>query len=348
MQRAYNLPNLLLISIINDYPDDNKNDLKFVLEKDFEYMTNLRDKYNIRVHILKNFKENELITQLNNLNAIYKKRDDVDTIIIHYSGHGYYTDKNLIAGIYTPDIHLKKVSLGKILSIFESFDNLFCIFNACRTINDNGPINFDEIKNKYVCLLFASEKGLTAFADSHIGGYLTYSFYTSIIKKISPKKLTIFDILSIMINSIIMYKTVENDRTPKFYVNHNVRNEFGDIITDIRNLTEQTSKSIIVTKINNAALINQYENEIIKLKIKKQIKTAQNVIKHIDECNEELQQIINEKNDMSSKYLNHLKDINSGKWEKNSPEYNNAINLSEKYDKLYNKFNELINNDILP
>lgn len=140
-----------------------------------------------------------------------------------------------------------------------------------------------------------------------------------------------------------MYKTVENDRTPKFYVNHNVRNEFGDIITDIRNLTEQTSKSIIVTKINNAALINQYENEIIKLKIKKQITTAQNIIKHIDECNEELQQIINEKNDMSSKYLNHLKDINSGKWEKNSPEYNNAINLSEKYDKLYNKFNELIN-----
>lgn len=43
------------------------------------------------------------------------------------------------------------------------------------------------------------------------------------------------------------------------------------------------------------------------------------------------------RNDISSKYLNHLKKINSGKWEKNTPEYNNAINLSEKYDKLYNK-----------
>ena len=175
-----NISNLYIISIANNYENNRLNILKSV-NKDIENMKSLVDINGLQSSQFNNLDLEPLKNSLEKLVSTLKNNRLIDTIIIYYSGHGSYSANNDIAAIVAQDN--RSLYLTEIFQYFYFIENLYCIFDACRSYEDNhSSINFEKISNKRVILTFPTAKGVGAYGNPAIGGFYSY-FFLNLFKK---------------------------------------------------------------------------------------------------------------------------------------------------------------------
>jgi hypothetical protein len=206
-----------------------------------------------------------------------KKTRTVDSILIYYSGHGYYSADNLIAGIATNEKVPEHVLLTDIFKFFKKehgIKRLFCYFDACRVLREYDHINYETIDNDKVVLAFAAPKTVAAMGNNKYGGYFTFCLeYATMafVKDFTDTFLTenYLTMINLAFEDYIKFNvkvpSTGERVTPKLYVNKRVRQEHEDIVDKLTILTGQSDKSVALTKINDQAVINNRIETISKI-----------------------------------------------------------------------------------
>jgi len=320
-----NIPNLLVISICNTYTGTKKQ-LSGV-NKDIEMMESLNKTHNIRVHILKNKGKKDLMNSLDEEVKYYGDNGintEIDTVIIHYSGHGYRSESDEFEGFLSNDNEY--IGLMEVLSKFKKYRRLMCIFDGCRSKSSKkGNPDYDKIKNVITILLYGAEKGDTCLVSSE-GSYLTTAFYNIFTKlKLLSKTMTSFDLMSITLGTIMKYTQIMEKKVPNIYLNNYLRKHYPEFVYAILDITNQNYDSIMVTRINDAVRDDQFNLEIVRTEIKKKIKDKilklKNLLIDVNRCTDELKQL--------EIYINNLN--------------THITNLTNESEKLY-KARQIINN----
>lgn len=281
------IPNLLILSICNTYTGT-KSELPGI-NKDIEMMEQINNTLNVRVHILKNMEKDELLSTIDKEAKFYEK--DVDTIILHYAGHGYHSRSDQVEGFVAND--MQNVGLFEILAKFSKYLRLMCVFDGCRSLSSSlSNPNYDEIKNFVSILLYGASEGESCYETSK-GGYLTRAFYNAFInQKSMPLKIKSFDLMKLTLMTVNEYNIIIKKRISKIYINKYLRNEFPEVVEQIINVTQQDPKSIALTKINNRVELNKVIDDlkqVLREKIKSKLEQVQSLLLKIKECRLELE-----------------------------------------------------------
>lgn len=183
-----------------------------------------------------------------------------DSIMIIYSGHGYFDANNNIAGGYYNDN--QSFLFTDLTKYFTDFSKLYFFVDGCQNFDKKANhINFNQISNKYSLLVYPVSPNNVALCDNIKGSY----FLRAIIKNfklfsylIKNKMFTTKNLLKILFFSFGDYILKHSGKfKPKIYVNHQMRLYYQDEIQGILNFTEQKYKEIFVTKINCIAINNK-------------------------------------------------------------------------------------------
>ncbi|ARF09755.1 caspase domain protein [Indivirus ILV1] len=343
-----NIPNLLIISACNTYKGTT--DELSAVYFDIKLMRALDKVFNVRVHVFENNGREELLKNIDREVELYgdkTKNPDVDTIIFHYSGHGYRSISDNFEGINTNDD--KKIALMEILGKFSKYTRLMCIFDACRVLrtSPNEP-DYNNITNKSTILLHATSKG----EGSH--GGLTVAFYEAIKQLPMDKPIRSFGLVNLALVTIMEAIKISQKKgtkdVPKFYLSKFIRENFKEYSETIREFTNQKIESVMATRINNEKS-GQYQKLIEELKnehrhqIQSKLDRAKEIKKKVDECFGELNKLKSQEKsyqelvDLSTE---KLKLINERELIKSAKEYliKKKIELNEHQLKIHKKEKE--------
>jgi len=178
----------------------------------------------------------------------------IENLVILYSGHGYYSRDDKIAGIITQDMH--KISIPEILKHFDYVSNVFLVFDACRNNKYVSPTK-EQLSNDRIIMLFPSAKGYVT-----PGGDITYALLESFESRLHLNIiLQEINLLNIMIDTIDKFnKKIPSYQRhlpkyhPKIYANDNMRNLDKEAFNKLMKVTSQDIQSVAVTEINQNIL----------------------------------------------------------------------------------------------
>lgn len=247
------IKNLLLIQISNNY-ENSENFLESV-STNVENFKNLTQKLPIKYKLFLNKENDDLLNEIKLIDS-----DDIEFILLFYSGHGYDSNNNNFVGIID-----KNGNYLNMLALFNCFKKtIFCVFDGCRGEAYDQSLNKENL-NQHVIIAFPCEKGLLSYGNPKYGTFLTFGFietiflYQSICKK---DFLTSSDLLNIYFLSFKYYKQKWN-KIPKIYSNRQMMD--SDIFNKISKITIKSSqdhkteieKKIINLKFKRKLLLNQ-------------------------------------------------------------------------------------------
>jgi hypothetical protein len=236
----------------NRYQRRNPNDLYKCINPIINKCRETLLKSTINFEEVINTNDKDFTTQIINIASKYHDANkDIHHIILLYSGHGYYSQNDMVAGIFTENF--QKIQIPQIINYFDYIENVYLIFDACR-VNRASPINNDhQIKNDKVIMLYPSAKG-------HVtsGGNITYGLIDALEERI---KLGIVmdnkNLLNVMIDTVNNFNkrvSTYEKRLPRFqpkvYANNKMRDVDNVIFNKLIQTTDQDLQSVAITEIN--------------------------------------------------------------------------------------------------
>jgi hypothetical protein len=270
--------NCLFIGIFNDFEGTTDN-LKSNVLLDFGGYIDLLKKFEPFGVTSKQYKYMYNKNKNDTKKEIEKIKDDckdlnLDTIILYISSHGFFNDKDNIAGFYTFDPTTKKMEEMLISDVINTnifdktkYKNFLTILNACQ-VYSKETLNTNSIYFENTILVYPTTKGNVALSSPLTGGFFSQAFYEFINKYLN--------------NEIVKHILKPTDKiTSKeiLFIIKSVFKIYNNIIDENINIYENELK-----KISNEDKIKEYKEIILLFQnLIPQIYTNSNVRKnHMD------------------------------------------------------------------
>lgn len=270
------MSNVLTITITNTYKGT-RNELKKSMD---QTRINLKNSIISKKTLTYNF-EDELATNifstLDALDKIKKEKDsslkNKDTLLLIYSGHGFFDFNNNIAGLY--DEKMNMYNLIDLVNYFKSYKNLYILIEACQTEDvDFKKKNFDTniLSNKHIIISYPAQQYCPALTNINTGGYLTKNFFDS-AKLFDDNKIINFnetistlDYLFLIREAYKSYseemKSIKRESVPQIWTNKQTRDEYPEILDKIKTYSDKIN---YVTKIRDKMELNYKYKETCDL-----------------------------------------------------------------------------------
>jgi hypothetical protein len=208
-----------------------------------------------RFHKFNDMNCKKLLENISMMNDIYKAREDVDTVIVLYSGHGYYSKSSIFSGILTND-HVK-VSFIDILKRLNGFKRLLAIFDGCSSHSSGNEPVIDQIKNPEFMAVLPSAKGCST------EGGIDSVFIDVLGSQKHPKYIGGFDMTKLSKSMLTVHSLMSSEK-PRFYANSYMRVAYKREIEELLKLTGQEMYEAYITIVNNKAKVNRRAEELKK------------------------------------------------------------------------------------
>lgn len=265
--------NTLVISIINSYPDTNKN-LPGVEIDNSNIITTL-ELLGVKHFCFKNYNENKLNQVLELINQMATAYTQ---LLLIYSGHGFYSETNKFCGIVTNDS--QKINTADLLAKLASFKDIVCVIDACQTINIRSePLSISQIQNEQVLMLYPTEIGTTALCHNVEGSYLINAICNEMKTNEFQQIFSINGLVTafahrMCIIALKYYKNIGKIRTCKFSANRNFRNKYSEYCNLMK-------KTVNQKQINDVTVHNGVarQNHLTILKAEYEMLRKQNALK---------------------------------------------------------------------